>query len=157
MPTKPLLAPAFAAYWFIFWLLNGLDKFFYATPIGNFAWHGKDRHEQFERYFSNIGIPNAPIEGIFAFAGVTEILVALPFLICGPLLLSNNLETWLRGARTMHLGLICTFAVFLGFIFLDVIAGDRAELLEHSTYLVVIAAAYCVTYLDHMLIERSKA
>ena len=150
MPFKPLLAPAFAAYWFIFWLLNGLDKFLHSSSLGPFAWYGKNRIEQFERYFENIGMPNAPLHGLLTFAGIVEIAVALPFLVCGPLLLSTkpNQSRWEQGAKIMHFGLISSFAVFLGFIILDVIAGDRAELLEHSTYLAVIAGSYAVMYLD---------
>jgi hypothetical protein len=157
MIFKPLLAPAFSAYWFIFWLLNGLDKFLHSSPIGTFAWHGKDRLEQFERYFGNMGMPNAPLHGLLTFAGIVEVVVALPFLIAGPALLSKNLETWEKGARIMHFGLIASFAVFLGFIILDVIAGDRAELLEHSTYLAVIAGSYAVIFLDFTLRTRTQS
>lgn len=154
MFSKSLLAPSFAAYWFIFWFLNGLDKFFFNTSLGVIVWHGKDRTEQFERYFSNIGFPNAPINELFLCTGIVEILISVPFLICGPLLLSNALTTWGRGAKIMQIGLAGSFVVFLGFIILDIIAGDRAELLEHSTYLAVIAASYAVTFLDFFLMRE---
>jgi len=152
MTFTPLLAPAFAAYWF----LNELDKFLHSTTLGNVAWYGNDRTEQFERYFSNIGMPNAPLHNILTFAGIVEVAVAIPFLLCGPLLLSLDFDRWNKGAHVMHFGLISSFAVFLGFIVLDVIAGDRAELLEHSIYLAVIAGSYAVMYLDSTLRAPQK-
>jgi hypothetical protein len=151
MTFKPLLAPAFAAYWFLFWLLNGLDKFFYGVSFDIFTWHGKDRHEQFVRYFENMGMEDAPIDGLLYFAGAIELAVAIPFLICGPMLLSRSTVVWEKGARIMHIGLAGSFAIFLGFISMDVISGDRAELLEHSIYLAVIAASYGVPYLEYLL------
>lgn len=157
MTFKPLLAPAFAAYWFLFWLLNGLDKFCYGVSFGLFTWHGKDRNEQFTRYFDNIGLENAPIEGLLIFAGIVELGATIPFLICGPLLLSRSAARWENGVRIMHIGLVASFAIFLGFIILDVIAGDRAELLEHSIYLTVIAASYAVTYVEYMIRQTHAA
>lgn len=154
MHLRPLLTPAFSAFWLLFWLLNGLDKFFYRSTLGLFNWHGKDRTEQFTGYFTSLGFPQAPIGDILACTGVIEIIVALPFAITLPNLLSATPMKFERGLRQLQRALAIALTIFLGFISFDVIAGDRAELLEHSTYLAVIAATLLVGYVEMMLMGR---
>ncbi|MGB1360777.1 MAG: hypothetical protein ACPG8V_01530 [Alphaproteobacteria bacterium] len=34
-------------HWAMYWLMNGLDKFFNRMDFGIFTWYGKDRSNQF--------------------------------------------------------------------------------------------------------------
>jgi len=121
-------------YWAMYWLMNGLDKFLNRTDLGLFAWHGKDRTEQFTNYFSNSALPVKWIDGLLYFVGIWEILIFLCLvksLVSIPRLSRLDYPWFEIG---MKLGLI----TFIGFSFFDVIFGDRAELLEHGTFLILV-------------------
>jgi hypothetical protein len=122
-------------YWFVFWLLNGLDKFMHgaAVSLGSrplFTWHGKDRLEQFTKYFDRLDLPSEGILPLLSLCGLFELVVATLFAIT--LAGTRHYETWLGAAFTA-----CA-TMFIGFSTWDVIVGDRAELLEHGTYLGVV-------------------
>lgn len=140
----PIFTFLFSGYWFVFWMMNGLDKFFYGESLGFIDWHGKDRHEQMNRYFGNIGVENVDVDAVLNFAGVVEVLAALPFVVVAVLILFGGNDLFAKACQFMKAGLIGGFCVFLGFIIFDIIAGDRLELLEHSTYLVVVAVSLAV-------------
>lgn len=138
--TKPLGLTALV-YWFVFWLLNGLDKFMHGAnvTIGNlslFTWFGKDRSEQFGRYFDRLGWPHDGIAPLLGFCGAIEVGVAALF--AGALLSHRQFSTWAGAAFS------ASALMFVGFSSWDVVVGDRAELLEHGTYLGVafITAAF---------------
>lgn len=133
--TRPLGYVALG-YWFVFWLLNGLDKFLHGSNVGLLVWHGKDRTEQFGKYFDRIGWPADGIAPLLNLCGVAELAVATLF--AGALLGTKHFESWLGAAFTA-----CAL-MFIGFSAWDVVVGDRAELLEHGTYLgvVFITAAF---------------
>ncbi|MEO1198063.1 MAG: hypothetical protein AAFX39_02335 [Pseudomonadota bacterium] len=131
------------AYWASFWIANGLDKFLNRTVlltdvVGNplLTWFGKDRSEQFGLYFERLSLDPAMIDPLLAGLGVIELavgLVALAAMFLG------------RSAGAVgQLVLKLTLAVFIAFCVGDVVIGDRAELLEHSTYIAVIIASYVV-------------
>ena len=122
-------------YWFAFWLLNGMDKFMHGAGVALggvplFTWYGKDRLEQFTKYFDRLDLPTDGIAPLLGFCGIAELAVAALFAIT--LAGTRNYETWLGAAFTA-----CA-AMFIGFSTWDVIVGDRAELLEHGTYLGVV-------------------
>jgi hypothetical protein len=138
--TRPLGYIALA-YWFLFWLLNGLDKFMHGaavtlagTPL--FTWFGKDRAEQFGKYFDRLDLPAHGIAPLLGFCGILELGVAGLFAMA--LLGTRQFEAWLGGAFAA-----CAL-MFISFSAWDVVVGDRAELLEHGTYLgvVFITAAF---------------
>jgi len=138
--TRPLGTIALV-YWFLFWLLNGLDKFMhgFAVSLGGtplFTWFGKDRAEQFGKYFDRLDLPANGIAPLLSFCGILELAVAALFAMA--LLGTRQFETWLGAAFAA-----CAL-MFIGFSTWDVVVGDRAELLEHGTYLgvVFITAAF---------------
>jgi hypothetical protein len=138
--TRPLGTIALV-YWFVFWLLNGLDKFMHGTTVSVgdvslFTWFGKDRGEQFGKYFDRLGVPPDGIAPLLGLCGVLELGVAVLFV--GALVSTRNFAAW-AGAAFAACALM-----FIGFSAWDVIVGDRAELLEHGTYLgvVFITAAF---------------
>lgn len=138
--TRPLGYIVFA-YWFLFWLLNGMDKFMHgaSVSIGDaplFTWFGKDRNEQFAKYFDRLDLPHEGIAPLLGTCGVIELGVAILFALA------------FVGQRHFEQRSGAAFAacalMFVGFSVWDVVAGDRAELLEHGTYLgvVFITAAF---------------
>jgi hypothetical protein len=138
--TRPLGYIALV-YWFLFWLLNGLDKFMHGVTVSLggaplFTWFGKDRAEQFGKYFDRLNLPADGIAPLLGFCGVLELAVAALFAMT--LIATRQFETWLGPAFAA-----CAL-MFIGFSIWDVVVGDRAELLEHGTYLgvVFITAAF---------------
>ncbi len=124
------------SYWALFWFINGIDKFIHRTDLMFFTWHGKDRHEQFVGYFSNMNISIDWVSPVLIGAGILEIAVAA-VLVYG---LWQSKKGWLWSEIGSYLG----GAVFIGFCVFDMVAGDRAELLEHSTYLILLAVTLFV-------------
>ena len=125
-------------YWSTFWLMNGLDKFPCGKNIGIFTWKGKDRYEQFGNYFSNTGISESWIQPLLYFTGIWEILIFIP--------LATTLWIQVFDSRfsetSFNRGMLFGGLTFVVFSIFDVVFGDRAELLEHSTFLILI----CITY-----------
>lgn len=122
-------------YWCLFWLLNGLDKFAHGAGVSAFGvklftWYGKDRSEQFGRYFDRLELPHEGIAPLLSFCGVAELGVAALF--AAALVDARRFETWAAAAFSA-----CAL-MFVGFSVWDVVVGDRAELLEHGTYLGVV-------------------
>jgi len=121
-------------YWAIYWLMNGLDKFLNRKDLGIFTWYGKDRTEQFSGYFSNSAIPESWINSLLYLVGFWEILIFL----C----LAKSLSTLMRHSQFdtewLKLGMNLGAITFVIFSFFDVIFGDRAELLEHGTFLILV-------------------
>ena len=130
-------------YWFLFWLLNGLDKFMHGVTVSIlgqplFTWFGKNRSEQFGKYFDRLEIPHEGIAPLLSTCGVLELGVAALFAMA--LLGTRNFEHWLGAAFSA-----CAL-MFVGFSAWDVVAGDRAELWGHGTYIGVVfmTAAFLV-------------
>lgn len=126
------------AFWFCFWLLNGLDKFFARTDVGFVHWWGNHRVEKFTMYFDRLDIDPAFVVATLIFAGIIEFLAAGMFLIAGIRLVQGKPGA----AYRTDLAIAASVAVFLGFAIFDVIVGDRAELLEHSTYVGVLLVSF---------------
>ena len=125
-------------YWAIYWIMNGLDKFLNRQELGFFSWHGKDRTAQFSGYFNNTDIPLFLIDPLLYLVGTWEILIAIPLVI----------SLWVQVFKSsfdmaiFKFGMSCGAVTFIIFSFADVIFGDRAELLEHGTFLILIAVTY---------------
>lgn len=138
--TRPLGYIAII-YWLVFWLMNGLDKFMHGTSVTAFGqplftWYGKDRLEQFGRYFDRIDWDPAWIPALLTSCGVIELAASALFFVA--FLGTRHTEQWLGAAFAT------STLIFMGFSTWDVVVGDRAELLEHGTYIgvVFITAAF---------------
>ncbi|WP_289035181.1 hypothetical protein [uncultured Roseibium sp.] len=125
-------------FWFSFWMLNALDKILARKDLGSFRWWGNDRIEKFTMYFDRLSIDAAHVYPILMFAGIVEFAVALPFLYAGYHLAKGKPGA----ARLADLAIALSIVIFLGFAIFDVIVGDRAELLEHSTYVGVLLISF---------------
>ena len=126
------------AFWFCFWLLNGLDKFFARQDIGFVHWWGNHRVEKFTMYFDRLDIDPGFVTATLIFAGIVEFFAAALFLVAGIRLVKNQPGV----AYRTDLAIAVSIAVFLGFAIFDVVVGDRAELLEHSTYVGVLLVSF---------------
>lgn len=138
----------FALYWLVFWAFNGLDKFLFHKDFGYLTWYGKDRDWQFSVYLTNMQLPSDMVQPILLFSGIWELLIATVFAIFVGTQVFNNKQQKNKKLTTYILGIKLSVLTFIGFCAFDVVAGDRAELLEHSTYIVVLAGTYLVSQLE---------
>ncbi|NRA87305.1 MAG: hypothetical protein HRU28_07905 [Rhizobiales bacterium] len=145
------LSVYFALYWFVFWLFNGLDKFLFHSDLGLLTWYGKDRDWQFSVYMTNMQVPTELVKPILYFSGTLEILISTIFAAFIISQLFNKKQSKNKNNDLFILGLKISILTFIGFCGFDVVAGDRAELLEHSTYIGVLAAIYIVSHIERMV------
>lgn len=132
------LANLFVVYWAMYWLMNGLDKFLNRRDLGLITWHGKDRSEQFGSYFSLCDLPEQWIKPLLYIVGIWEGII---FVILAAVLWLQFFYSYFD-EKLFKIGMYWGAATFIAFSFFDVIFGDRAELLEHATFLILIAVTY---------------
>ncbi len=130
------LATIISIYWVLFWGLNGLDKFCYSVDFVLFKWYGKDRNTQFNEYFDRLNLPQDYVPSFLYLIGIWEIMLSLIFVAAIAVYNANKRK--LEAIATLN---AVTFLSFCGF---DVVAGDRAELLEHSTYFILVAMTFFI-------------
>ncbi len=141
-------------YWCMFWTLNGLDKFLNRTDIGLLTWYGNDRDEKFAMYFDRLGMSDSAVNPVLMFAGVWELAAAAVCLIA--------MIAFYKGApmaekmEKANQAIIISAITFIGFCIFDVVVGDRAELLEHSTYIGVVIVSYILLALEPVFSELHK-
>ncbi len=129
---------AVAVYWCMFWLLNALDKIFARVDLGFITWYGNHRAEKFTMYFDRLGFWPEFVTATLMFAFVVELAVACLFAWA-----IIELVRGVPGAvRKVDWAIASAIVVFFGFAVFDVVVGDRAELLEHSTYVGVLLISY---------------
>ncbi len=155
-------------YFAMFWVMNGLDKFILPgnektvqrgtgmfmevdgvlTPIFRILskGFGKDRTSQFMQYFDKINLGEEWIQPVLTFAGIFELLVGAFFLYA-------LAERAIKARRWYRLVSDAAWKgslmIFIGLSALDIATGDRTELWEHGTYILVTIGAYLgVKYLD---------
>lgn len=129
-------------YWFLFWLMNGMDKFLNGRDLGLFTWVGKDRTAQFNTYFGGADLPTSWISPVLLAVGTWEIVISLFFLVAIIFCFQKNTERRFQYAAV--LGFLGGSLTFTGFSAFDVIAGVRLELFEHGIYLGVIILSWFV-------------
>lgn len=156
MKKTGFLSVGFCLFWALFWLLNGVDKFLCGRNLGLFVWHGKNRMEQFTGYFERLHFPLELIQPLLWLTGIIEIAAAVPFIWCLVKYGRGGISLDPAGLTAMHKALFISLIVFLGFISFDIIVGDRAELLEHSTYLIVIAVGFIAGYLEFIFFHTQR-
>lgn len=141
------------AFWALFWLLNGLDKFVVgvggggelcefsdgrSTPCG---WFGTDRGAQMEAYFGKLLLPEWLAHGTLYFFACVELALGLMFAWI-------LLRSMLSSARVSHFAHRVAFKgsmlTFLAFSVGDILFGDRRELWEHGTFLVLVLITFWV-------------
>ena len=150
MKKRCILAAVFATHWASFWALNGLDKFLNGREVAGLVWTGKNRLDQFDAYLVAVGIEDGPVVELLTVVAVTELVIALPFLWSVLRLLSRRRGRFLSGLRALELGLAGSLLLLMAFSAVDVVVGDRAELLEHGTYLIAVGVTYLVARFEEI-------
>lgn len=150
------------AFWGLFWLLNGLDKFYngqnapnlesFSTkgvmvtpdnrqeiiyeyhPTEPVGWFGVNRDAKMIGYFNRLGIDkNIAIFSLY-FIACIEILVGLGFLY--------DVITRQRQYDLVRFMFKISMIIFFFFSIFDILCGDRMELWEHGTFLLLATIHY---------------
>jgi hypothetical protein len=118
-----------AAFWSAFWLLNGLDKFF-----NHEFFFGVTRDEKFIGYFARLNLsPELALTSLYIFA-VVEVILGLAFL---SILLNKNIPQVIN-RLTFKGSMLLFFAFSIG----DILFGDRMELWEHGTFMIMTIISF---------------
>ena len=136
------------AFWALFWTLNGLDKFLNGTVVQTaggpkeFGWFGVTRDQKFTDYFAKLYLPKwVAISCLYSFA-IVEIFIGVTFLM---------ILFWRKMPKVYRrLVFKLSMLVFLVFSVGDILFGDRAELWEHGTFMILTLITY------QMYIGRSQ-
>jgi len=153
------------AFWSMYWGLNGLDKFFdgvgapagkacafangRATPCG---WFGTSRHEQITAYFDKLGMGEWTGPVFLYPIAVFEVVLGILFLM----MLVQSL--WGRSdvSHSVHrFAFMGSIIVFFLFAVGDILFGDRVELWEHATFMVLIVVTFGVYVYRNQLREQA--
>ncbi|WP_435667769.1 hypothetical protein [Maritalea sp.] len=154
--TSKAITSGFVLYWMVFWLFNGLDKFLNRSTVGGITWFGKDRSWQFGVYLENLGLPLDYVPSILTFAGFWELAIAVVFLSALNIMLIAGKREQEASDRLFVIGLFLSTLTFVAFCAFDTVVGDRAELLEHSTYIAVIAVSFIGMAVENMIARQKE-
>ena len=149
-------------FWGLFWLLNGLDKFFngsfqpnlepYSTktvlvnpdfktkiiyeshPMETIGWFGINRDAKMIGYFNRLGLNKYFALACLYFLASIEICIGLGFIY--------SLFSKEKRHKIVRLTFKISMAVFFGFSIFDILFGDRMELWEHGTFLILATIHY---------------
>jgi uncharacterized membrane protein YphA (DoxX/SURF4 family) len=139
--------------------MNGTVAYTFQPTEPN-GWFGVNRDAKTIGYFARLGLPSELALGSLYIVGAIEIILGVAFLsilFYKPLLpkqLENALEANKAFAtQTVHrLAFKASSLLFVAFMVMDILFGDRTELWEHGTFLLLTAFAYRF-YIDHEQIE----
>lgn len=160
--VRPL--PVLSAYWFLFWVLNGLDKFVNGTMqpmiskglekgvlVGSdgeidstlygleiTGLFGVNRNAKTVAFFERLGIPEPFSLGLLYAVAVIEVGIAAMFL-WGLVLLMKQGPTY-RAWTSLAYKL--SIILFMAFCVVDILIGERIELWEHNTFLLILLVSY---------------
>ena len=139
--------------------MNGTVVYTYQPTEPN-GWFGVNRDEKIMGYFARLGLPSELALVSLYIVGGIEIILGLAFLsiLFYKPLLPKQLEKALEAnkafaTQTVHrLAFKASSLLFVVFMVMDILFGDRTELWEHGTFLILTALAYRF-YIDHEQIE----
>jgi hypothetical protein len=161
-------------FWAFFWLLNGGEKFFNGELISNInPWaaksvlvdsngeiaytlhpmevaglYGVNRDQQMIHFFQKLDLPPVVALTVLYGIAIAEILLGLLFLgLFGYSFWSKarRQSMGLLADRTLHrLAFKASLLIFIFFTIGDTLFGDRMELWEHSTFIVLALVSYFV-------------
>jgi len=134
-------------FWALFWMLNAIDK----VASRSAYWAGKVRAEKMLAYFSSINLGEPWIANAsLALAGILEFVAGALFFIS---LVLFFMHKKFLAHRFFFWGTATGIVIFSGFIIFDVIFGDRAELLEHSIYWLIVMMSWVVYNYAHKFVR----
>ncbi len=187
LDSKVNLVVILFLFWSVFWGLNGGDKFFNGDFIPNTeswsakgvlvndqgdveftlhpmeveGWYGVNRDSKMINYFQNLAIPSGVALGMLYGIAIFEIILGATFfaLFIWSLMPEEKKSTvGMFADRTVHrLAFKGSVAIFVMFSAGDTLFGDRTELWEHGTFIVLCLITYDMWYrVDRFFIENRK-
>lgn len=146
-----MLTLGLSFYWFMYWLLNGMAKILDGHDFGLFIWSGKNRTSQFAEYLEGLGW-SGDMGRILIFAlFIVEILIALAFLRAIVSIYRHRAYGGFMPQETIKFPVLISIMCFTGFSIWDAIAGDRADLWEHGTYIVALGITWVIASFESIL------
>ncbi len=133
-------------------------------PSERVGWYGVNRDAKFANYFRTLHLPPLVSSISLYFFAVLEIILAILFfwLFIRQFFDNKDEETEDRknliSDRTIHrLIFKASIWIFIAFITGDILFGDRAEVWEHGTFLIMTLVTYDLWYrTDQFFIEMKK-
>ncbi len=130
-----------ALHWFVFWLLNGLDKFFNANNFFGVDFKNKLKGPPGEDgLLANLGFSDGWAAPIATIVGIIEVVLALLFLVA-------IVNLFQRRTRSSDGVLACLTLSVLFFGLLSagaVLFGDRAAMEQHAIFIIALLASWFV-------------
>ncbi|MGQ0656015.1 MAG: hypothetical protein ACT4P4_27805 [Betaproteobacteria bacterium] len=152
------------SFWALFWALNGADEFFNGTtepnvavtsgvaldsegapafrihPLQPVGWYGVSNAARFVAWFGQLGLPaSAALATLYALS-VAQLVVAAIFFYLAARATRREPPA---ASRRLHQGaFVASAALFVVLCVLDILFGERAELWQHGTYLVLVLLSY---------------
>ena len=149
-------------FWGLFWLLNGLDKFcngsfqpnlepfstnsvlispdgenriiYESHPMETVGWFGINRDAKMIGYFNRLGLNKKIALACLYFLASVEVIIGIGFIY--------SLFTKEKRNKIVRLTFKISMVVFFGFSIFDILVGDRMELWEHGTFLILATIHY---------------
>jgi hypothetical protein len=131
-------------------------------PSERIGWYGVNRDAKFANYFRTLHLPPAVASATLYFFAILEIILAILFFWLFIRQFTRDREKddlkTLIGDRTIHrLIFKASIWIFIAFITGDILFGDRIEVWEHGTYLLMTIITYDLWYrTDQFFIEMKK-
>ena len=172
-------------FWSLFWGLNGGDKFlngnfqpnteswsakgvlvneegdivFTLHPMEVEGWYGVNRDSKMINYFQNLAIPREIALAMLYSIAIFEIILGFAFFalfIWSFIPDDKKSKDGLFADRTIHrLAFKSSVAIFVMFSTGDILFGDRTELWEHGTFIIMCLITYDMWYrADRFFLEH---
>lgn len=132
-------------------------------PSQKIGWYGVNRDDKFANYFSRLNLPPMIATVSLYFFAVLEIVLAFLFFWLFLKQFSNDDDNDeekvnLFTDRTVHrLIFKLSIWIFIAFLTGDILFGDRTEVWEHGTFLLMTLVTYDLWYrTDQFFIEMKK-
>lgn len=131
-------------------------------PSERVGWYGVNRDAKFANYFRTLNLPPIVSSITLYFFAILEIIIAILFFWLFIRQFTRDREKDdlknLFNDRTIHrLIFKASIWIFIAFITGDILFGDRIEVWEHGTYLLMTIITYDLWYrTDQFFIEMKK-
>lgn len=136
---------------------------FTVQPSQKIGWYGVNRDDKFANYFDRLGLPQIVATASLYFFALLEIILAFLFFWLFLKQFSNDEPEDVRKVnfftdRTVHrLIFKLSIWIFIAFLTGDILFGDRAEVWEHGTFLLMTLITYDMWYrTDQFFIDMMK-
>lgn len=144
---------------------KGTENVVYSIqPSEKIGWYGVNRDAKFINYFKTLNLPTAVAVISLYFFAVLEIIFAFLFFWLFIRQFTDNTDEETDGKisltedRTIHrLIFKGSIWIFIAFIAGDILFGDRVEVWEHGTFLIMTLVTYDLWYrTDQFFIDLKK-